>query len=67
VYDYGLDDREIEVRSPAQARGFSCNLCIQTGPGVHLASCTMDTGGGPFPGGHDTDHSLPSSAEIVNE
>jgi hypothetical protein len=27
VPDYGLDDRVIEVRYPAEARGFSSNLC----------------------------------------
>jgi len=28
---------------------FSSSLCVQTGSGVHPASCTMGTGG-PFPG-----------------
>jgi hypothetical protein len=50
VSDYGLDDRAIGVRSPAQAKDFSSNLCVQTGSGAHPASCTMGTGG-PFPGG----------------
>jgi hypothetical protein len=50
VSDYGLDDRAIGVRSPARAKDFSSNLCVQTGSGAHPASCTMDTGG-PFPGG----------------
>jgi hypothetical protein len=68
---YGLDDREIEVRSPAGTRVLSCNLCVQTGFGAHPASCTMATGG-PFHGGkarpgRDADHSPPSSAEVVNE
>jgi hypothetical protein len=71
VSGYGLDDRSIEVRSPAEAIGFSSNLCVQTGSGAHPASCTMGTGG-PFPGtkarpGRDADHSLPSSAEVANE
>jgi hypothetical protein len=71
VSDYGLDDRAIEVRSPAGAKDFSSSLCIQTGSGVHPASCTMGTGG-PFPGdkarpGRDADHSPPSSAVVVNE
>jgi hypothetical protein len=48
--DYGLDDRAIQVRSPAEAKDFSSNLCVQTGSGAHPASCTMGTGG-PFPGG----------------
>jgi hypothetical protein len=47
--DYGLDDRAIEVQSPAQAKDFSSILCVQTGSGAHPASCTMATGG-PFPG-----------------
>jgi hypothetical protein len=67
----GLDDRAIEVRSPAGAKDFSPSLCVQTGSETHSASCTMGTGG-PFPGGKerpgcDADHSPPSSAEVVNE
>jgi hypothetical protein len=63
VSDYGLDDRAIEVRSPAGARDFSCSFCVQTGSEAHPASCTMGTGG-PFPGGkarpgRDADHSPP--------
>ena len=43
---------------------------VQTGPGAHLASCTMGTG--PFPGGkerpvRDADPSLPSSAVVMKE
>jgi hypothetical protein len=49
VSGYGLDDRAIEVRSPAETTVFSSNLCVQTGSGAHPASCTMGTGG-PFPG-----------------
>jgi hypothetical protein len=71
VSDYGLDDRDIGVRSPAGAKDFSSDLCVQTGSGVHPASCTMGIGV-PFPGGkarpgRDADHSPPSSAEVVNE
>jgi hypothetical protein len=44
VSDYGLDDRAIGVRSPAGAREFSSNLCVQTGSEAHPASCTMGTG-----------------------
>jgi hypothetical protein len=71
VSGYGLDDRAIEVRSPAGAKDFSSSLCVQTGSGVHPASCPMGTGG-PFPGGksrpeRDADHSPTSSAEVVNE
>jgi hypothetical protein len=71
VSDYGLDDRAIGVPSPAGAKDFSSNLCVQTGSGAHPASCKMGTEG-PFPGGkarpgRDADHSPPSSAEVVNE
>jgi hypothetical protein len=68
---HGLDDRAIEVWSPAGAKDISCNLCVQNGSGTHPASCTMATGG-PFPGakvrpGRDADHSPLSSAEIESE
>jgi hypothetical protein len=46
---YGLDDRAIDVRSPAEAKNFSSSLYVQTGSGAHPASCTMGTGG-PFLG-----------------
>jgi hypothetical protein len=70
VSDYGLDDRAIGVRSPAGAKDFPSSFCVQTGSGVHPASCTMGTGG-PFPGGkarpgRDADHPPPSSAGVVN-
>jgi hypothetical protein len=48
VSDYGLDDQAIGVRSPAGAKDFSSNLCVQTGSEALPASCTMGTGG-PFP------------------
>jgi hypothetical protein len=48
VSDYGLDDWAIEVRSPAEAKGFCSSLCVQTE--AHTASRKMGTGG-PFPGG----------------
>jgi hypothetical protein len=71
VSDYGLEDREIEVRSPAEAKKTSFSLCVQTSSEAHPASCTMGTGG-PFPGakarpGRDADHSPPSSAEVENK
>jgi hypothetical protein len=71
VSDYGLEDRAIGVRFPAEAKDFSSSLCVQTGSGAHPASCTMGTRA-PFPGGkarpgRDADHSPPSSAEVVNE
>jgi hypothetical protein len=49
VCGYVLDDGAIEVRSPAEARDFSCNLCVQTGSGANPASCSVRTGGS-FPG-----------------
>jgi hypothetical protein len=71
VSGYGLDDRAIEVRSPAEAKTFSSSLHVQTSSGAHPASCTMGTGG-PFPGAkarpwRDADHSPPSSAEVDNK
>jgi hypothetical protein len=68
VSGYGLDDWAIGVRSPAEAKDFSSNLCVQSGSGAHPASCATGTGG-PFPGGktrpgRDADHSphlVPSS------
>jgi hypothetical protein len=39
--DYELDDRAIGVRSPAEAKDFSSNLCVQTGSEAHQASCTV--------------------------
>jgi hypothetical protein len=70
VSGYGLDNRKVGVRFPAQAKDFSSNLCVQTGSGAHPASCTMGTGG-PFRGskarpGRDADHSPSYSAEVVN-
>jgi hypothetical protein len=71
VSGYGVDDRAIEVRSPAGVRGFSPNLCVQTGSGAHPAFCPTGTAvpdpGGKSRLGRDADHSIPSSAEVVNE
>jgi hypothetical protein len=71
VSGYGLEDREIEVRSPAGARIFPLASVSRpalgpTQPPVQWVS------GGPFPGGkawpgRDADHSPPCSAEVVNE
>jgi hypothetical protein len=71
VSDFGLDDRAIEVRSPAGAKDFSSSICVQTGSGAHPASCPMGTGG-PFPGGKSAAGAwrwplTPSSAEVDNE
>jgi hypothetical protein len=61
VSGYGLDDRAIEVRFPAEA--VSSKLSVQTASGAHPASYTIGTGG-PFPGAkvqprRDADHSPP--------
>jgi hypothetical protein len=71
VSDYGLDNREIEVRSPTWAEDFSSSPCVQIGSGAYPASYPMGTmgTGGPVPGGkarpgRDANHSPPSSAEV---
>jgi hypothetical protein len=38
VPGYGLEEWAIEVRSPAEARDFSFNLCVHTGSGANRAS-----------------------------
>jgi hypothetical protein len=58
--------RAIQVQSPAGAKDFSSNLCVQTGSGVQPASCTMGTGG-KGRSWRDADHSSPSNAEVMNE
>jgi hypothetical protein len=70
VSGYGMDDRAIGVRSPAEAKGiFLQPLCpdrlwsppslLPIGTGGHLAGATRP--------GRDADHSSPSSAEVENE
>jgi hypothetical protein len=44
VLGYGLGERAIEVRSPAEAKDFSYSLCVQTGSRSHAASCRVGTG-----------------------
>jgi hypothetical protein len=71
VSGYGLDDWAVEVSIPGRGQRIIPLASVQTGSGVHLASCTVGTGG-PFPGakarsGHDADHLPPSSAEVENE
>jgi hypothetical protein len=71
VSGYGLDDRAIEVRSPAEARDFSSNLLCPArlwGP----PSLLYNGYRGPFPGGkaqpgRNADNSPPFCAEVVNE
>jgi hypothetical protein len=75
VSDYGLDDRAVEVRSPAGAKDFSSILCVQTGSKLHgmknikipvqwVAGALSLDKARP---GRDANHSPPSSAEVVNE
>jgi hypothetical protein len=69
--DYGLNDRRSRFDYRQRRKDFSSSLCVETGSGVHPASCAVGTGG-PFPGakarsGRDADHSSPSSAEVENE
>jgi hypothetical protein len=51
----------LNVRSPTEAKNFSSNLCVQTGPGAHPVSCAVGTGGyfrgGKGRPGRDADHS----------
>jgi hypothetical protein len=70
VSDYGLDDRAIGVRFPAEAKHFSSILCPDRlcGP----PSLLYNGYRGSFPGGkarpgRDAEHSPPCSAEVVNE
>jgi hypothetical protein len=54
------------VRSPAEEMVLSSSLCVHTSSEAHPASYPMGTGGKARPG-RDADHSLPSSAEVMNE
>jgi hypothetical protein len=45
VSDYRLDERAIGVRSPAEVKDFSSNLCVQTASEAHLASHPMGNAG----------------------
>jgi hypothetical protein len=64
---YGLDDRMIGIRFPAEARNFSLPHHVQTGSGAHSASYPMGTGGS-FAGVkrpvREADHLPPYSAEV---
>jgi hypothetical protein len=63
VPSYGLDDGVIEVRSSAEEKDFSSNLCVQNGSGAHPAPVQWVPGvlspGGKAQPGRDDDHSLP--------
>jgi hypothetical protein len=49
VSGYRLDVRATNVRSSAEARDFSSNLCVQTGSEAHLVTSPTGTWG-PFSG-----------------
>jgi hypothetical protein len=49
VSGYGLDDQANEFRSRQRRKDFSSSLSVQTGSGVHPASCAVGTGF-PFSG-----------------
>jgi hypothetical protein len=65
VPDYRLDDQVIRVRSPAEAKDFSCILCVLTSTEAHPTSLPIATEG-PFLGVKHG-HSTPSNAEVKNE
>jgi hypothetical protein len=44
VSGYILDDRAVQVLSPAEVKDFSSDLWVQTGSGAHPAFCTVGTG-----------------------
>jgi hypothetical protein len=59
------------VRFPAAAVYCYSNLSVNTSSGAHPASCLLNAGvassAGKVRPGRDTDHSLPSRAEVKNE
>jgi hypothetical protein len=70
VSGYGLDDRAIGVRSPAEAKGFF-SVASGSRPALGPTQPTMGTGvlspGGKTRPGRDADHSPPSSTEVENK
>jgi hypothetical protein len=64
---YGLEVRRSNPGGSEVGARFFAH--VQTGPGAHPASCTMNTGS--FPGvkrpGRGADHPPPPSAEVENE
>jgi hypothetical protein len=67
--DFGLDDRAIEIQSPAGTKRF----CLCLSPDRHWGPSSLLSNGyrGSFPGtkarqGRDADHSPLSSAEVMN-
>jgi hypothetical protein len=71
VSDYGLDDRAIEVRSPAGAKDFPLASVSRpalgpTQPPVQWVPGVLSPGIKARPV-RDADHSPPSSVEVENE
>jgi hypothetical protein len=64
MYDCGLDDLAVEVRSPADAKVVF--LCVQIGSEAQPSSCSKSAGGKARPGS-DADHLPLSSTEVMNE
>jgi hypothetical protein len=54
----------MEVLSRRRQKYYSSNLCVQTGPGAHSASCKIESKARPRSG---ADHSPPPSTEFMNE
>jgi hypothetical protein len=71
AYKYRPDDWATGLRSPAEAKDFTSNLCAQTSSEAHSASYPMGTvvsfPGGKARPGRVADHSPPSSAEVMDE
>jgi hypothetical protein len=70
VSGYGLDYRAIEVRSPAEAKGFLPLFSVSS-PALGPPSLVYNGYRWSFPGSkaqpeRDADHSPPSSAEVEN-
>jgi hypothetical protein len=63
--DYRLDNWGYGIQSPAETKGFSFSLCVQTCSEVHPVSYPMCRD--KAQPGHDADHSSASSAEDKNE
>jgi hypothetical protein len=66
VSGYGLDDRAIEVRSPAGAASVSRPALEPTQPPVQWVPGVLSPGVKARPG-LDADHSPPSTAKVENE
>jgi hypothetical protein len=69
---YGLDDKAIEVRYPAEAKGFFLYPVVSrpalgpTHPPAQWVPGVLSPGGKARPW-RDADHSSPPSAEVENE